>query len=421
MQEVYCIRGLMFILNEIHTCLRSLYLHRLRSLLSTLGVLFGVIAVIAMLSIGEGAKQETLEQIEQLGMNSIIIRQPAMSEEKRVQALENQSKGLTRRDDEALRNHIPNLAYDSPLKVIKATLAGTLAKFSPEVLAVTRSFGDMKALQMNEGRFICDLDHKGKNLVCVLGYEVARNLGKEGHAGNSLRLDNTHYDIVGVLRSIHWKESKNQMISHRNLDNAILIPLGSEISLSNQSPETQEELSEIVLQIRDFQDMEATMRLVKKILADSHGGYEDYQVIMPQELLQQAYRTQQTFNWVLGSLAAISLLVGGVGIMNIMLATVSERTREIGIRRAVGAGRRHILLQFLLETILLTLAGAILGIICGIGLSLVISMIAGWRTIVTVWSILLSLAMSLAVGICSGLFPAYQAAMMDPIKALRHD
>jgi putative ABC transport system permease protein len=152
-----------------------------------------------------------------------------------------------------------------------------------------------------------------------------------------------------------------------------------------------------------------------------HGGYENYQIVIPQELMQQAQRTQQTFNLVLGSIAGISLLVGGIGIMNIMLANVSERTREIGIRRAVGASRRHILMQFLLETLLLTLIGAMLGILLGIGCSMAISFTAGWRTVVTPWSIILSLIMSAGVGVCSGLYPAYQAAMMDPIKALRHD
>ncbi len=149
--------------------------------------------------------------------------------------------------------------------------------------------------------------------------------------------------------------------------------------------------------------------------------HENYQIVIPQELLHQAFKAQKTFNLVLGSIAGISLIVGGIGIMNIMLANVSERTREIGIRRAVGASKRHILLQFLLETLVLTSIGACLGIILGIACSLMISSIAGWRTIVTPWSIVTSLIMALGVGICSGLYPAYQAAIIDPIKALRHD
>lgn len=411
----------MLIYREIKKCFRSLLIHRLRTLLSTLGVLFGVVAVVAMLSIGEGAKQETLEQIEQLGMNSLIVRRHALSDEQRAQALEQKSKGLNWKDVEALRQHLPFLLQDAPLKVVEASITGSLTQLSPEILAITRSFGEMKELQLTEGRFLCDLDQKGKRLVCVLGYEVAKSLGKEGHSGRTLRLDNTHYEIVGVLKSTHWKESKNQAITTRNLDKTIFIPLGSDRSLMRSSLLPKDALSEVVLQINDIQQMGVAAQLVKHVLAKLHGGYEDYQVVIPQELIQQAYRTQQTFNLVLGSIAAISLLVGGIGIMNIMLATVSERTREIGIRRAVGANKRHILLQFLLETLVLTLTGAILGVILGIGFSLAISSIAGWKTIVTPWSIVLSLTMSSAVGLCSGLYPAYQAANMDPIKALRHD
>jgi putative ABC transport system permease protein len=411
----------MMVYREIKKCVRSLLIHRLRTLLSTLGILFGVVAVVAMLSIGEGAKQETLEQIEQLGMNSLIVRQHLISEEQRAQALEEHSRGLTWHDVEAFRQNIPSLIHDAPLRVVEASITGSLTQLSPEILAITRHFGEMKGLQLAEGRFLCDLDQQGKRLVCVLGYEVAKSLGQEGHVGRTIKLEKIHYDIVGVLKPTSWKGSKNQAIATRNLDKTILIPLGSDMSLPYVSQSVTDSLSEIILQIQSAQQMKITAQLVRNILGKIHGGYEDYQIIIPQELLQQAYRTQQTFNWVLGSIAAISLLVGGIGIMNIMLATVSERTHEIGIRRAVGANKQHILMQFLLETLLLTLGGALLGVVIGIGFSIAISHVAGWKTIVTPWSIVLSLAMSSAIGLCSGLYPACQAAAMDPIKALRHD
>lgn len=401
-------------IKEIKKCIGSLLIHRLRTLLSTLGILFGVAAVIAMLSIGEGAKQETLAQIEQLGMNHIIVRRPASSGDQ-------SHAGLTEADVEALSKNIPSLLDYAPLKVIEANLTGPLADLTPEILAVTRTYGSMKGLHLAEGRFICDYDQQGKRMVCVLGYEAAKSLGKNGHAGYSIRLGKSHFEIVGILSPTNWKPSKNVAITARNLDQTVFIPLGSESSLLRSSQPEKTLLSEIILQVENAGQMKLTVPLVKKILARLHGSIEDYQIIVPLELLQQAYRTQRMFNLVLGSIAAISLIVGGIGIMNIMLATVSERTREIGVRRAMGANRGHILKQFLLETVLLSLAGAFLGVLLGIIGSAAISYLAGWKTIVTVWSVVVSLMMSSVVGICSGMYPAYKAAVMDPIRALRHE
>lgn len=399
---------------------RSLLVHRLRSILSTLGILFGVTAVVAMLSIGEGAKKETLEQIEQLGVHTLLIRQNEISDSQKSQARENRSKGLSEEDAELIQRMAPGIIAQAPIKVIKASLPGSMQTMAPEILAVTRDYGTIKALKLAQGRFICDTDTKNKQLVCVLGADVAKELGSHGHIGKNLRIENSLYSIVGVLQQNQWKESKNAFLATKNMNQAIFIPIGTEGLLRSYAHPENDRLSEIILKVKPEEDLITLGEVVKNILRHLHGDYQDYQIIIPQELLHQANQTQRTFNLVLGSIAAISLLVGGIGIMNMMLANVTERIREIGIRRALGATRQDILLQFLAETLVLTLLGACLGIVLGIIFSFGISAFAGWKTVVTIWSLVLSLGMAVVVGICSGLYPAYNAAMLHPIDALRH-
>ena len=400
---------------------RSLMLHRLRTILSTLGILFGVVAVVAMLSIGEGAKEETLKQIEQLGIHTLIIRQNNLSEEQQAQARQSRSQGLTRDDAAQLWKGVPYVQWQAPVKQVKSSLPGALQDMAPELLAVTADYGKIKNVKLAEGRFICDADNEHRSLLCVVGYEVAKALGTAGHKGKMLRIGNTPFQILGILQSTEWETSDNAVLATTNLNQAVFIPLGSEEGLKTETRFGNETLSEIILQIAPNHELSSIAKVVENILNRLHGNYQDYQIILPQALLNQANQTQRTFNLVLGSIAAISLLVGGIGIMNMMLANVSERVREIGVRRALGATRTDILLQFLTETLILTLSGAILGTVLGVCCAFAISHFAGWKTIVTIWSLLLSLGMAAGVGICSGLYPAYQAAMLDPIVALRKE
>lgn len=406
--------------NEIAQGVHSLLRHRLRTFLSSLGILFGVSSVIAMLAIGEGSKQEVLAQIEQLGTHHVIIRQSELSAEQQAKAREAKSHGLTIEDAHLLNTHIHGIQNVGICKLIKGSLRGGYSDLSPEILAINPCFYTIKGLELSEGRPICDLDCSQKIPVCLLGADIAKAFGKSGHVGQFIRIENISFKIVGVLDNKKWVPGKNKALSTRNLNKTIFLPLGFEKSFVRTIDQANDQLSEIIVDVEDSTAIAADAEAIKRLMEVRHQGIEDYQIIVPKELLKQIDETQKIFNLVLGGIAAISMLVGGIGIMNIMLAIVSDRTREIGIRRAVGATRFHIAKQFLIETLILTLAGAILGIMGGFFFSSLIGAIAGWTVIVTGWSICLSLSMAGFVGIISGLYPAIKAAKMDPIEALRH-
>lgn len=402
----------------LRNCVESLLLHRLRSALSTLGVFFGVAAIVAMLSIGEGAKKETLEQIAQLGTNTMLIRQIELSEDQHFYVREQKSKGLSIRDAQSfsLLKNVDNVAV---IKNVEAKITGSSAEITPKILAINRCFQEIKGCRLTEGRFISDMDIAKKHLVCILGFGVAKKLGAKGHIGQSLAFENVEFKIIGILSP--RKKEKSSVINTIDLNYSILIPIGTEIGLQVKNTLKEDTLTEIIVKMKEKTNIEYAASLVKRILEKNHFGVEDYQLIIPKELLKQAQRAQTTFNIILGSIAAISLLVGGIGIMNIMLANITERTREIGIRRAVGANSTHIIIQFLSETLLLTFVGGFCGIFAGIVLAKIISHYAGWPTVIKLWSIGLSISMALGVGLCAGFYPAWKASKMDPIKALRYD
>ncbi|GAB4338166.1 MAG: ABC transporter permease [Candidatus Abyssubacteria bacterium] len=398
----------------------SLRQHRFRTFLSTLGVIFGVTAIITMVSIGEGSKREALVLIEQLGKNNVILRSLNLTESQKMSAKRMESGGLTVNDLERIRARVPDVENIAPILKVKAALTKARMGFNPEIISTTDAYQHIMGLLVSEGRFICFEDIDKNNLCCCIGWDVLESLGPAGHIGQSIRIENTMFKIVGILGKRDWNIRKGQTITARNINRLIILPLGTEKSV-RPSSSVEPQVSEIIAQVRAGTNVSLAAKLMKRIVEENHRGTEDFHMIVPQELLNQARRTQMVYNAVLGCIAAISLLVGGIGIMNIMLATVSERSREIGIRRAVGASRIHIFLQFLFEAGALTLLGGAIGICTGIAASAQIAKLIGWETVVSGWSVSLSLFTAILVGVCSGMYPAVSAARMDPVAALRFE
>jgi len=403
----------------------SLRRHKLRATLSILGVVCGVAAVFSMLSVGEGAKRESLSQIEQLGTRNIYVKSVPLTETQERKSRANLSHGLTLHDARRIENGCRDVQAIAGLSELKASVFGAAKDVTPLIVACTPNYAHLLKIPVGTGRFLSDQDMQDSKLVCVVGHTAANSMGVSDSVGNFLRIENSLFKIVGILRRIESKAEKSGAIRLRNYNDMVFIPLAASNLVNRAGPVSGTiafpEVTELIIAVSTAQQVPATVPAVKRILEVTHGGTDDYQMVVPRELLDQSRKIQRTFNIVLGSIAFISLLVGGIGIMNIMLATVSERTKEIGIRRAFGATHGDILLQFLAESTLLTFAGGMIGIVIGFGGIWLISAIAKWSTTITVLALVLPLLTSVAVGIFFGLYPAYTAAKMDPIAALRSE
>jgi len=400
----------------IRMALRSLAAHKFRSFLSVVGIIFGVMAVVAMLAVGEGAKREQLRQIELLGANNLVVRAVKLTLAEQMAAEQRQSRGLTLDDASALSS-LPGVAGVAALSevVVESTRRPDTAK--PAVVGTTPEYAHITNLHVGEGRFIAEHDLLTRARVCVLGAAAARALAGRPAVGDSIPLGDDWFRVVGVLADKDYSGSDQAAITPRNSNNDIYVPIWA----MPGSRSGGAALDELWVQAEDDTPVTALSCVVRGVLDRRHRGVNDFEVLVPVELLAQKQRTLRVFNLVLVCIAGISLLVGGIGIMNIMLATVSERTREIGICRALGACRSDIVIQFLAEAVMLTALGGVLGIVFGwIGAG-VIGAVAGWATAVSVRSVLAAAVISALVGIFFGLYPARRAAQMDPIAALRFE
>jgi putative ABC transport system permease protein len=414
---------------------KSLLLHKLRSALTMLGIIFGVCSVIAMLAIGEGASYEAQEAIKKLGSENIILRSlkpPEDTKQSGVGRGMSIEYGLTYSDGARIQSTIPGVSRVLPVRIIRENARFARNSVACQVLGTLPSYRAIVGLDLVRGRFLTDNDERNSDNVCVLTVGLAQRLiPYQDPLDQSVRVDAFYYRVVGLVREKNMPEQRTQSGRKEGepLDNNIYIPLGTArarfgevlIRRGAGSFEVEKvELHQMTVQMRDTTLVESADPQIRALLAHFHDR-NDFEVIVPLQLLRQAEQTKRIFNIVLGSIAAISLLVGGIGIMNIMLATVTERTREIGIRRALGAKRRDITMQFLVETVVLAVGGGLIGVAVGVLVPIVVSHLTTMRTIVTVWSVLLAFGISGAVGVVFGLYPAKAAARLDPIEALRHE
>jgi len=389
-------------------------------LLSILGIVFGIGAFIAMLAIGAGARQEILEQIAQLGTNTVLVKALAPAEEQVQRGREQLSQGLTLGDVKRIFQISPFIRHLAAIREFSLPIQYQQRMTQARILAATSEYQHTASVALAQGRFLIAADEQEVQRVCVLGAEIQQTLfAFQNPLGKMIKIQNDWFRVIGVLENKSVNSKSSSAIQARNVNLYVYIPLAA-ASVFIAAGE-REQIQEIAIQVDTAAHVAEVARLVRTLLARAHHEAEDYEVIVPRELLKQSQQTQRIFNIVMGSIAGISLLVGGIGIMNIMLATVAERTREIGIRRAIGASRRKILQQFLIETLVLTLIGGCLGILLGAGGAALISVFAGWRTSISLHTVLFAVGISAGVGLVFGLYPAAQGASMDPIRALRYE
>jgi len=416
---------------------KSLLLHKLRSILTMLGIIFGVCSVIAMLAIGEGASYEAQEKIKKMGSANIIIRAVKPPEDtKAVVATSGRGSvieyGLTYKDASRIQATIPGIRHVLPMRLIRENVRFFRNEVPGQVVGTKPVYKEISALDTLRGRFITDTDDVHQNNICAISSGLARRLFPyQDPLEQEVKIGAHYYQVVGLVRETSTEEKRPQSgeITGQPLDNNVYIPLSAARSrfgetLIRRSAGSQEQervqLHQITVQFVDTASVETAVPEIEAVLNRFHIK-RDFELIVPLQLLRQAEATKRIFNIVLGSIAAISLLVGGIGIMNIMLATVTERTREIGVRRALGAKQQDITSQFLVEAMVLAIGGGLIGVVLGILTPFVVSQLTDMRTIVTTMSIFLAFTISAAVGIIFGWYPALRAARLDPIEALRHE
>ncbi len=389
--------------------------HKLRSLLTTLGIIFGVAAVISMLAIGEGARRKTLSQIQSLGLQNIIIEQQELSDD---ESNEQDAVDLNFGDVQAVKKIISSAQAVVP--VIERDFTASYKSRSEDIVltGTLPEYFRLMNLKTAAGGYFSMMDNEGYQRVCVLGSDAARELFLiESPLGKMIKIGSIWFRVVGALQHQPVSTAGTKQV---DLNNHIFAPINT-VNIRFDRAVDESELEQIIVQLKKDSPVIEISQIIDQILMRRHNNIRNFNLIVPEQLLRQSEETQRIFNIVMGAIAGISLLVGGIGIMNIMLASVLERTREIGIRRSMGATKKNIMQQFLIEAVILSLLGGLIGIFIGYALAMGITLFSEWETAVSLWSVILSFGVSSGVGVLFGYYPAKKAAELNPIDALRYE
>lgn len=417
------------LLKLAQTGLKDVLRHKLRSFLTMLGMVFGVGSVVAMLAVGEGASEQALEAIKKLGSHNIIltsVKPPETGTEGMQRSQRLNVYGLCYLDDLRIRETIPGVKRTVPARFMrkKAILGSSQSEL--RVVGTTEAWFDVVSRPIVAGRILSFEDEKSSSPVCVLTESGARKLLAGKHTiGQTIRIASELFQVVGIVKNM--ESSGGMQMPDTEADAYIPMKTGldrfGEIEVqrtASSSSMEKVELSQIIVEMHSDSGVKPGMKAIESMLLAFHKK-SDYKIDVPLALLEEAAATKRRFNAVLGSIAAISLLVGGIGIMNIMLASVTERTQEIGIRRAIGARRAHIVVQFLVETCVLSVGGGIIGLVLGAGIPVLITRFTSMPTSVETYSLVLAFSISVGIGIVFGIYPAHRASMLDPVVALRRE
>ncbi|MEQ9286308.1 MAG: ABC transporter permease [Cyclobacteriaceae bacterium] len=443
------------VLMNLDIATEAVLANRMRSVLTGLGIIFGVAAVIAMLAIGNGAQQEVIEQMKLVGVNNIVIKpvvtqseESLVEEEQAGEEKKKFSPGLNSLDVEAIKETVPGINKISPEIVLDTYLINNGIRRTAKLVGIEPSYFDLFNFQVDQGRNFSDYHLRHGSPVCIIGYSIkSKFFPFEDPIGKYLKCGNNWLKVIGILEKREISSTSIQSLGIRDYNMDVYAPLQTVLIRfenraiitdqmlraanrpANRSSEDNEsaggknyhQLDKLVIQVDRTELMTPMAEIINRLLKRTHYETVDYEIEIPEMLLKQQQRTNDIFNYVLGAIAGISLLVGGIGIMNIMLASVLERIKEIGLRMSMGAKKQDIVNQFLFEAMMISITGGLIGVVLGVSFALLVSNIAGIPTVITISSILLSFGVAASVGLIFGIAPARKAATQDPIQSLRYE